>query len=85
MNDRARIQDVAGRGLRSLRVADIVKQSHCKESELLVAGIQGLFNSLAGVRHFHTLGYYNGSSSSNICHSDLSKVPFNSELNSPHF
>ena len=54
MNDRARIQDVAGGGgggPRSLRVADIVKQSHCKESELLVAGIQGLFNSFAGVGH----------------------------------
>ena len=42
------IQDVAGWGggcawgvggwARRLRVADIVKKSHCKESELLVAG-----------------------------------------------
>ena len=53
MNNRARIQGVVegGGGLRRLRVADIVKQSHCKESELLVAVIQGLFNSFAGVEH----------------------------------
>ena len=48
---------------------------------LLVVGVGFTLSVARSNKHqFHTFGHLNGPSSFNICHGDLTKVPFNSEL-----